>query len=34
MAAAMYTIVPVLAVFFAAQRYFIKGIQLTGLAGR
>jgi len=34
MAAATYTIVPVLAVFFAAQRYFIKGIQLTGLAGR
>jgi ABC-type glycerol-3-phosphate transport system permease component len=30
----MYTIVPVLAVFFAAQRSFIKAIQLTGLAGR
>jgi len=34
MAAATYTIVPVLVVFFLAQRYFIKGIQLTGLAGR
>jgi ABC-type glycerol-3-phosphate transport system permease component len=34
MAAAMYTLVPVLILFFAAQRYFIKGIQLTGLAGR
>jgi len=34
MAAATYTIIPVLLLFFAAQRYFIKGIQLTGLAGR
>ena len=34
MAAATYTIVPVLVVFFAAQRYFVKGIQLTGLGGR
>lgn len=34
MAAATYTIVPVLVLFFFTQRYFIKGIQLTGLAGR
>jgi ABC-type glycerol-3-phosphate transport system permease component len=34
MAASMFIVVPVLVVFLAAQRYFIRGIQLTGLAGR
>ncbi len=31
MAAATLTVVPVLVVYFAAQRYFIQGIALTGL---
>ncbi|MFN2398921.1 MAG: carbohydrate ABC transporter permease [Gemmatimonadaceae bacterium] len=31
MAAAVTAVVPVLIVFFVAQRYFIRGIQLTGL---
>ncbi len=31
MAAAVTAIVPILAVFFVAQRYFVRGIQLTGL---
>ena len=31
MAAAMTAIVPILVVFFLAQRYFVRGIQLTGL---
>jgi multiple sugar transport system permease protein len=34
MAASMFIVVPVLLVFFFAQRYFIRGIQLTGIAGR
>ncbi len=34
MAAATMMIIPIIALFFAAQRYFIEGIQLTGLAGR
>jgi multiple sugar transport system permease protein len=34
MAASTVVILPVLALFFAAQRYFIRGIHLTGLAGR
>ncbi len=34
MATATYTIIPVLLLFFLSQRYFIKGIQLTGLGGR
>jgi len=33
MAAALITLAPVLALFFAAQRQFIKGIALTGLKG-
>jgi multiple sugar transport system permease protein len=33
MAASTMMIVPVIAVFFQAQRYFIQGIQLTGLKG-
>ena len=34
MAASTLTVVPVLVLFFAAQRYFIQGILLTGLSGR
>jgi multiple sugar transport system permease protein len=33
MAAGMVAIMPVIVVFFFAQRYFIEGIQLTGLKG-
>jgi multiple sugar transport system permease protein len=33
MAASLIHIVPVIALFFAAQRYFIKGISMTGLKG-
>jgi multiple sugar transport system permease protein len=31
MAAAVTAIAPILAIFFLAQRYFVRGIQLTGL---
>jgi ABC-type glycerol-3-phosphate transport system permease component len=34
MAAATVMIVPVVVLFFAAQRYFVKGIVMTGLSGR
>ena len=34
MAASTVIIIPVLALFFVCQRYFIRGIHLTGLAGR
>ncbi len=34
MAASMITILPVIILFFFAQRYFVQGIQFTGLAGR
>ena len=34
MAAAAVMIAPVVVLFFACQRYFIRGIHLTGLAGR
>jgi multiple sugar transport system permease protein len=34
MAASTVIILPVLLLFFVAQRYFIRGIHLTGLAGR
>ncbi len=34
MAASMVTIAPTLILFFAAQRYFIQGIQFSGLTGR
>jgi multiple sugar transport system permease protein len=34
MAASMVSVAPVMALFFVAQRYFIRGIALTGLAGR
>ena len=34
MAASMMSIAPIIALFFVAQRYFVQGIQFTGLAGR
>jgi len=34
MAASVVMLIPVLVIFFAAQRYFIRGIALTGIAGR
>lgn len=34
MAASVVMIVPILALFFFTQRYFLQGIALTGLAGR
>lgn len=34
MAAAVMSMLPILVLFFAAQRYFVQGIQLSGLAGR
>ena len=34
MAAAVVMLVPILILFFSAQRYFIRGIALTGLGGR
>ena len=34
MAASMMAITPIIALFFAAQRYFVQGVQFTGLAGR
>ncbi|MGQ9632595.1 MAG: carbohydrate ABC transporter permease, partial [bacterium] len=34
MAAATATTIPVLILFFSAQRYFIKGVIMSGLAGR
>jgi multiple sugar transport system permease protein len=34
MAAATVMIVPVIVLFFAAQRYFVRGIVMTGLSGR
>ena len=34
MAASMIMVAPMIAIFFAAQRMFVSGIALTGLAGR
>jgi multiple sugar transport system permease protein len=34
MAASMWLVVPMMAVFFVGQRYFIKGVAMTGIAGR
>ncbi len=34
MAASVMTVIPVLVLFFVAQKRFVQGIQLTGLAGR
>jgi ABC-type glycerol-3-phosphate transport system permease component len=33
MAGSMFTTIPMLIIFFMAQRYFVEGIQLTGLKG-
>lgn len=34
MAAAMYMTVPIIALFFFGQRYFLKGVVMTGITGR
>jgi ABC-type maltose transport system permease subunit len=34
MAIALLQILPVIVLFFSAQKYFIGGIQLSGLSGR
>jgi len=34
MAAATLTVAPLILIFFAAQRYFVRGIALTGFGGR
>ncbi len=34
LAASVAAIIPVLLVFFFAQRYFVKGIVMSGIAGR
>lgn len=34
MAASMFLVVPVMIVFFVAQRYFIRGVVMSGLQGR
>jgi multiple sugar transport system permease protein len=34
MAFATLTIIPVLLLFFFAQRYFIEGVTLSGMGGR
>ena len=34
MAASMISITPIILLFFIAQRYFVQGIQFTGLSGR
>jgi ABC-type glycerol-3-phosphate transport system permease component len=34
MAAATMTLLPVLVVYVFAQRYFVRGVTLSGLAGR
>ncbi len=34
MAASFLMVLPVLVIFFAAQRYFVRGLQFTGMGGR
>jgi multiple sugar transport system permease protein len=34
MAFAALTMLPVLAIFFFAQKYFIEGVSMSGLGGR
>jgi multiple sugar transport system permease protein len=34
MAASMFLVIPVLVVFFLGQRYFIRGVAMTGITGR
>jgi multiple sugar transport system permease protein len=33
MAASMIVLLPVLVIFFSAQRYFVRGIVLSGIKG-
>ncbi len=34
MAASMFLVVPIVLIFFFGQRYFIRGVSMTGIAGR
>ncbi len=34
MAASLFLVVPVLIIFFVGQRYFIRGVAMTGITGR
>ena len=34
MAASMYLVIPITILFFVGQRYFIRGVVMTGIAGR
>lgn len=34
MAASMFLVVPIMVLFFVGQRYFIRGVVMTGIAGR
>jgi multiple sugar transport system permease protein len=34
MAGSTLAVLPIIVVYLAAQRYFVEGIQLTGLGGR
>lgn len=34
MAASMFLVIPVILIFFFGQRYFIKGVTMTGISGR
>jgi len=34
MAASTVVVLPVIAMFFFAQKYFVEGVALTGLSGR
>jgi multiple sugar transport system permease protein len=34
MAAATLTVIPVLILFFSAQRYFLRGVAMSGFGGR
>jgi ABC-type glycerol-3-phosphate transport system permease component len=34
MAASMFLVIPIMVLFFVGQRYFIKGVVMTGIAGR
>jgi ABC-type glycerol-3-phosphate transport system permease component len=30
----MFLVIPVLVIFFVGQRYFIRGVAMTGITGR
>jgi multiple sugar transport system permease protein len=34
MAASMYLVIPIIILFFVGQRYFIRGVVMTGIQGR